>query len=625
MIVSQKNVGEVCEKLKAPGIYAIDTETTGLDVHGDDKFFSIIVAGDEGSFYFNFIPYDGLDPLFVLERAATLDLLQEAFDTKESTWIMHNAKFDYGMLEKENAVVNGELFDTVVGGRIAYNRHPSYAMDYLAKEIGEEKLSTVEDYIKEHDLYDAPKEDKTYGSKKKKKGQPRYDLVPFEIISEYGLKDAEITLKLYKHQLALMNKLQSKITSNSGASVHKVCHNEMRLIRTLARIEKAGFPIDRGYTERAYYHELGPMEEARAEYKEISGQELVDSGKSHAKAFEAAGMTYPRTLKGNPSFTEKVLAEFDNPLAECIRKFRKAEKKAHTYYANFLNMADDNDRIHCNLHQSGTDTGRMSCSKPNLQNVPKEEDPNLEYIVRRCFVPPPDHCLVMIDYDQMEYRLMLDYADEKEIIKAILDDGLDVHQATADLMGVSRTAAKTLNFMILYGGGLDKLAAMLGITWKEAKHLRSSYFRQLKRVKQWSRAVIQAAEDRGYVINWAGRFCHQDRGFEYRAPNHLIQGGCADVVKFAMNDLDDYLSNFRSQMLLQVHDEIVFDIHPNELGIIPTLKEIMENAYPYKRLPMTCGVDHSWISWGDKVKGLPDAGERPQDFGGDQAKEIFIQ
>lgn len=245
-----------------------------------------------------------------------------------------------------------------------------------------------------------------------------------------------------------------------------------------------------------------------------------------------------------------------------------------------------------------------SCSSPNLQNVPKED--NSEYPVRKAFIPPDDYCLVRIDYDQVEYRLMLNYAKEMGVIKKIKEQGLDVHQATADMLGVPRNFAKTLNFLLLYGGGIEKLAGALNITLAQAAELRRVYFANLPAVSKWTQGVKSLSARYLFIVNWMGRVCEfLDASESYKAPNHLIQGGVADIIKVAMNNTHERLAGMRSKQVLQVHDELVFYIHKDELEIVPELVRIMENVYTKGALPLTAGVSHSWHNWYDKVEGLP--------------------
>ncbi len=184
--------------------------------------------------------------------------------------------------------------------------------------------------------------------------------------------------------------------------------------------------------------------------------------------------------------------------------------------------------------------------------------------------------------------------------------GLDVHQATADKMDVSRDEAKTLNFMLLYGGGNDKLAADLDIDVAKATRLRKDYFSAMPQVKEFINGVIYTAEKRGFIVNWLGRRCHfTNPDFAYKAPNYLIQGGCADVAKIAMVRCNKLLKPMRSKLIKVIHDELVFKVHRTELDVVPELHKIMETAYPHKHIPLTAGVDHSWTNWYDKVEGFP--------------------
>lgn len=201
---------------------------------------------------------------------------------------------------------------------------------------------------------------------------------------------------------------------------------------------------------------------------------------------------------------------------------------------------------------------------------------------------------------------MLDYANEAGLIRKILD-GHDPHDATAEMTGLDRDAAKTLNFALLYGMGKDTLAETLGVSVKEAKEFKYQYFGRLPQVKKFLRAVTTAAERRGFITDWAGRRLYfPDPRFAYKAPNALIQGGCSSIHKKAMVATDKVLAPWKSDILFQVHDEIDFDMHPGELELVPRLKEEMEKIYPYKRLPMRCSVEHSWKSFGDLVEGMPD-------------------
>ncbi len=617
MIVRRTNFQIELVKLAKETTLAFDCETTGLYPYLGDRLFSLVLHNGTEGFYFNFQPYPGLSEDWILPRT-WIPELKIIFGNAHCLFIAHNAKFDLAMLSKEGVEIAGTVHDTEVGARMEFNRHFNYTLDACAGRIGEEKSSAVADYIKKHKLHDEIIDPGT-GEKTKK---PRFDKVPFDIMAPYALKDAEIAYKLGMHQLEWVKKdishtvRENLLLPQKLQTVDNFFNTELALTKVCFAMERTGIKIDRGFCLRALEHEKGLYTKALTRFKDVSGFDLVDSPKSLQKAFDAVGEEYPRTEKGNPSFTADVLDGMTSPLAQILLDYRKAYKKAHTYYQNFLDLSDGEDRIHANMRQAGTDTTRFSYSEPNLQNLPKnsEDAPKEDFLIRRAFVPTnEEYCLVPIDYDQMEYRFMLEYAQEMSVIEKVLG-GLDVHQATANQMNVTRTQAKTLNFLLLYGGGVKKLADNLGVDEFKARELRAQYFAMLPRISAFTRRVMKRAEDSELIRSWAGfpfRFPYymvngQRQHYAYAAPNHLIQGGCAQVVRKAMVGCFERLRGMKSRMLVQVHDELVFEIHKSELAVIADLKDIMESAYPHKFLPLTCSVSYSWKSWADKVSGFPD-------------------
>jgi len=591
VLVVKERLADVCKHFEKDGAYGLDTETTGLRVYSGDRLFSLILSDHDGAYYFNFQQYPDIDDCFVLDREETFKLLTPAFSNPETTWYVANAKFDMGMLAREGAYLSGTVRDTEVSGRLIFNKHFQYGLAASAERVGLEKSQEVDDYIKKNRLYSWLKAP----GKTKKAKQPHYDRVPFEIIAPYGETDGTIVRQIGENHAQQLEEL-AKI---GGDKFKTLMENEWRLTKTCFTMEQCGIKIDRAYCEEARQHELSRAEQAAQAFQDQSGIEFKDSNKVLAEAFDQAGEDYPTTDKGNPSFKDTVLAGFSSPLAKLVQTHRDATKKANTYYANFLYYADESNLVHANIRQAGTDTGRFSYSDPNLQNLSKEENLDQKYLIRRAFIPRPSYFFAMLDYSQQEYRMLLDYAGEFDVISKINQEGLDVHQATASLMGVDRTSAKTLNFMLLYGGGAQKLAASLGLPLEKALQLRYRYFSQLPKIKGLIRRVIKKAESEP-IKNWAGRRYHFDQGFAYKAPNHLIQGGCADVLRFALNKIHDFLEDKESRLLVTVHDEILCEIAFGEEHLIPDIKNIMENTYPHKYLQLTCDVDYSLKSWGDK-------------------------
>jgi DNA polymerase I len=604
MIVSRTQVDEALSEIKGEFL-SLDTETTGLMLWKEDRLFSVILGTEEKSYYFNFWgepAHDGSIPPeeFILPQKETLTKIEAVLHNR--CIFMHNAKFDLCALAKEGINVSSTIHDTEVGARLERNEHLSYSLDDCAKRIGLEKSSEVESYIEKHKLW----EWKAVPGKKTRIKNKFFHKVPFDIISAYGEKDAEVTYKLGIHQISSIKSFDDE-NSKDRSPLSAALTMERAVTPVAFQMEKAGIKVDLPYCDEAIAFEDARSLATVKEFKKLTGFEFKDSGKHLSQVFSALGFEVPQTEKGNPSFTDEILEGFKNPVADLLREYRDSQKRANTYFRSFKFYADNIGILHTNLRQAGTETGRFSCTNPNLQNLSRNSDKDLKYPIRRAFIPREDFIYVMIDYNQMEFRMMLDYARQMDLIEAIMN-GHDPHQASADLTGLSRYEAKTFNFMLLYGGGAQKIADMLGISLSEAKQLKYRYFANLPRVKAFLKQAARKAEMQGFVRDWNGRvFYFKDPNFSYKAPNAIIQGGCSSVVKLAMPRLGKYLKDKKSQMLMQIHDELLLEVHKKEFGIIDDLKEIMETVYPHKHIPLTCSVSHSLKSWEDKVEGPPDS------------------
>ena len=585
MIVTEYAFGAALESLQSEAVYIVDTETTGLSPWQGDRLFSVIVGrgSNDDVFYFNFNPTEDFSPEEILPKEYYLkQLCSVIFSDPLKMVVMHNAKFDLGMFYQEGMECLSRVWDTEVMARVEYNDHMRYRLEDCGKRIGIEKDDAVELYIKEHKLY---KKVATPGVKKRATHK-YYDRVPKNIIVPYGIQDVRVTKALFKHQWNLL-------------SEEAVVANEMEFTKVLFDIQKVGERVDKKYCAEAFAHEHECYMEAQRQFEVLTNESFVDSGKNLARIFQAQKIELPKTEKGNPQVSEKVLESLDHPLAKLVLLHREHYKKAHTYYQNLLLLSDETGGVHPDFKQAGARTGRLSCKTPNLQNVPKEEAQDAPFKVRKAFVPRDGYFFVELDYKAMEFRMMLDYAGQTDLIRAI-QGGLDPHQATADLVSIERKPAKVLNFGLLYGMGIDKLAGTLGISRDEAKRFRDRYFGALPAVKGFLRGASRAAELRGYVRNWAGRkYYFSNPEFAYKAANALIQGGCAEIVKFAMVMLRDYLQKKKSRMVLQVHDSILFEIAWEEFHIVEDLANLMAKAFPHKMLAMECDIKWSASSWGD--------------------------
>lgn len=606
MIVRQQDVVEVLLKLAGYSHLALDTETTGLRPYHGDRLFSLVIATDKDAFYFNFQGYPGLDSDFqLLRQELRAPHFRALFGDSARTWYLHNSKFDLAILAQDGVALSGHIHDTLAIARVEYNEHMRYGLDECAKRIGLEKSNAVEEYIQKNKLYIL----ETVPGQTKRFKRKFFDRVPLEIMVPYACQDARVTYQLARHQHEALGKIAASVPTGAP-SILSVASNEKSLTKVCFEMEQEGIKVDKAYCTEALDYEQKRYQEAARVFEGLTGIAFVDSNKTLATAFSRLGEAYGTTAKGNPSFTDAVLSKLNSPLAKIVQTYRGAYKTANTYYSNLLYHADERGIIHPNMRQAGTTTGRFSYADPNLQNIPKDEEGEKNsYPVRRAFIPKrSENILLSLDYDQMELRMMLEYAGQMDLI-AKINEGMDPHQSTADLVGCTRREAKVVTFGLIYGMGVDLLGLTLGISRNDAIDLRAQYFDALPNVQRFIRQVMRVAEGRGYVFNWYGRrYYFPDATYAYIAPNYVIQGGCAEVVKIAMNRVAGFLSSQRdiqTRMILQVHDELVFEMPRTEYHLIPEIKNIMETVYPYKHIRLTCGVDYSDKNWADKTEGIP--------------------
>lgn len=601
MLITKKNFHEVLPALSEAKVFAFDTETFGLNywkspwLGVEPGFFSLQISiGSGKDFYFDFHHSpdrcDGDD----------LALLQtNLFDDPSKTCVGFNLKFDINQARVRGLRVRNQTWCVREIQRVVNNLEMKRSLDALAeKYLGKKKVAI-----------EAPTS-VVRSPLGKEVTRMHFDQLPLATLVEYGCMDTRLTLELYQWQMAQLTLIDQKVShaSNGKKSIWKVVENECKLTPVLADMDYLGVKIDRKYTEEAYYAEKLKYEELAKELDAIAAPSTIDwlSPKQLKPLFDRMGLPYAYTDKGNASFDAEALEANEDALSKKILEYRFYYKRVHTYFENYLTLADENDVIHPSSQQGGTAQARMSYWEPNLQNVPKRTDKDSGvYKVRKCFVPRDGFFFADIDYNAAEYHMMIDYAGETSLIESV-KSGMDVHTATQRMLSLdSRDPAKTLNFGLLYGMGVKTLAMKLNKKEWEAKIIRSRYFERLKRVTAFIFDVKDAAKDRGYIINWLGRMLQYDAQTTYKAPNGLIQSGVGDQTKVAMVNLSTDKDPLSGRLLLQVHDSLLFEIPYGREFIVAKYQHHMESPYPYKSLPQTTSAQYSALSWGDLQDTIP--------------------
>lgn len=581
VVINDDNIEQVLTDLLSieSGVIVLDTETKGLKWH--DRLFALQLKIKGGmSYYFNFLDYGNETPYLDF---SVLEKLKPLFLNPNIRWVGHNIKFDLHKLALEGIRINGEVYDTMVMAHVQYNKHMSYSLDNCLKRIGLEKDDRVMKWIVENKAYT------TYHveGKKTKEKDLHFDRVPWEIMCEYGFRDVEDTLALYEHQEEYFSRPENK-------DQIALIHNNMELVKSVYNMEAEGIHISEEYCDSAIEEHNRNISEITDDIERLTQQKYKAGSKWLQGVLRDQGIELEVSDKGNVILDKNALKSVPNAVASLVLEMRDQEKHA-TFYSTFLRFKDSNGILHPSYRLTGTDTGRFSCSDPNLQQVPKEEKAIEEgHTVRGAFYVEDDFILVSMDYDQMEYRMMADYAGEMGMIEAI-KGGLDPHTYVANMMNVDRKLAKTLNFGLLYGMGLAKLADALKVTVEEAKVLKYRYYRELPNVQKLTRTIMDTATARGFIRNrYNRRYYLDDPKFAYKMPNYLIQGTGADVVRHVIPKINYLLEGMKSKLLLQVHDELIYKIHRDETHIIPEIKRIMESEYkPMNGMNLTCGVEYS--------------------------------
>jgi DNA polymerase-1 len=589
VIGNQVDRKRLIDLLNQQSEFCLDTETTGLDALSAELVGLSISCYPTEAYY---IPF----PADQKEAKAIVSEFKEVFENQAIIKIGQNIKYDYMVLQNYGIELQGTLWDTMLAH---YLIEPDmrHNMDVLAENYLNYSPVSIETLI---------------GKKGNKQGNMRD--VPIEEIKEYAAEDADITLQL-KQKFEKYFPKQASQTLKSGLE-NVFFAVETPLIPVLADMERAGVKIDTAslkdistdLTKEILATEKEIYTLAGTEFNIASPKQLGDILFEHLKLDDKA----KKTKTGQYATGEEILAKLTDkhPIINKILDYREIVKLKNTYVDALPALISPLDgRLHTTYQQAVAATGRLSSINPNLQNIPIRTAKGRE--IRKAFVASSDDFVILsADYSQIELRIMAHFAKDDTMLKAF-QNGEDIHTATAakvfkvplnQVDSDMRRKAKTANFGIIYGISAHGLAQRLNIPRGEAGEIIRAYFEEFSAIKKYMDAVVNQARENEYVETILGRRRYLrninsqnavERGnAERNAINAPIQGSAADMIKLAMIGIHKFLKDkqLQSKMLLQVHDELVFEAHKSELDILqPAIAEIMKNALKLE-VPMEVGM-----------------------------------
>lgn len=583
---------ELIALLRKSKAFCYDSETTSLEA----------ARADLVGFSFALKPYEAWYVPIPADPEAAQQIVEEFRPLFESTTIEkigQNLKYDAIVLRNYGVILREPFFDTMLAHYMLEPENRRHGMDYMAETLLDYATVKIETLI---------------GKKGALQGNMRD--VPVEDIKEYAGEDADITLQLHD---ILAPKLEA-----GGEGVMRLFREvENPLVSVLAAIEHAGVQIDPDFLQEYSVELTAIIKDLEKSIIEKAGFTFhVGSPKQVGEAlFERLKIPYPgkKMKSGQYSTDEEMLSSLTPayPIAADILQHRGLMKLKSTYIDALPALINPRTgRVHSSFNQAIASTGRLSSQNPNLQNIPIRTAEGRR--IREAFIPrDADHVILSADYSQIELRLIADIAKEEAMLDAF-QKGLDIHLSTASrVFGVpldqvqpeQRRTAKTINFAILYGAGATTIGAQLGIKRTEAKELIDSYFQEYPGLKNYMTSTVQMARERGYVETLLGRRSYyrningsglERARAELAAMNAPIQGTAADMIKIAMVNIHREMEaqKFQSNMILQVHDELVFDVRRDELERLkPLIHEKMTTAIPGLQVPILVemGVGENWL------------------------------
>jgi len=585
------------KKIEEKGIVAVDTETNSLNPH-EANLVGISLCFKAGAACY--IPLEHCTEQ-VLEKKIVLEKLKIILEDKSIKKIGQNIKFDYIIFLRNNIKLNA-IEDTML---------MSYALDAGKHRHNMDNLSEI------HLNHKTISFKEVAGSGKK---QISFDKVPIKLATKYAAEDADVTFRLYEL-------FKNRLDQEKLIKIYELFEKPM--VNLLAQMEIAGIKINPSFLNELSKKFDNKIQELEKEIFNLSKREFnIGSPKQLGEVLynELKIAALKKTKKGGFATSAAVLEDLafkGHKLPDRVLDWRQLTKLKNTYTDTLpKHLNATTNRVHTSFLLAATTTGRLASSEPNLQNIPiKTEDGKA---IRKAFIAENDHYLISADYNQIEMRILADLADVKELKKAFKDNE-DIHSLTASQVfntslnkidNEKRRRAKAINFGIIYGISQYGLAKQISVSNEEAANFLKSYFKKFPEIKDYMNTTISFCRKSGYVNNIFGRKCHitgindknyNVRNFQERAAiNAPIQGSAADIMRLAMIRINKELnknSNIKTKMLLQIHDELVFESPKNEAEkIIPIIKKNMSDVSRSENhifsIPLTVDINYG-NNWGE--------------------------
>jgi len=581
-------------KLQQADLFAFDTETNSLDyMQAQVVGLSFAVAPGEAAYLP--LAHDYLGAPDQLDREQTLALLKPLLEDLTRLKVGQHLKFDRNVLRNHGIHLQGIAFDTMLESYVLNATASRHNMDDLAKKYLNYTTQTFEDVAGK-------------GVK-----QLTFNQVELEKAAFYAAEDADITLRLHQTLWPQVEK--------DPALKALLLEMEQPLAKVLSDMERTGALIDPFLLQNQSQQIEVRLAELEAQAHEIAGGPFnLSSPKQLGEVlFEKLQLpVIKKTPKGAPSTAEEVLQElaYDYPLPKLLLEHRSLSKLKSTYTDKLpLMIAQSTGRVHTSYHQAVTATGRLSSSDPNLQNIPIRSEEGRR--IRQAFVADQGYKIVAADYSQIELRIMAHLSEDAGLLNAF-SQGMDIHRATAaEIMGVEpdavtsdqRRNAKAINFGLIYGMSAFGLAKQLGLPRAEAQRYMDRYFERYPGVLTYMERTREQAEQHGYVETLFGRRLYLPdikaknmglrKAAERAAINAPMQGTAADIIKRAMINMADWIKRCDPdsiRMVMQVHDELVFEVREDQLdAYLPMIRQYMMDAASLKvPLDVGIGVGDNW-------------------------------